>query len=30
MCDLKVGDTVEVIGPFGASFLMPNHPRATS
>ncbi len=26
MCDLKVGDTVEVIGPFGASFLMPNHP----
>ena len=28
MCDLKVGDTVEVIGPFGASFLMPNHPRS--
>ena len=26
MCDLKVGDKVEVIGPFGASFLMPNHP----
>jgi benzoyl-CoA 2,3-dioxygenase component A len=26
MCDLKVGDTVQVIGPFGASFLMPNHP----
>ena len=26
MCDLKVGDTVEVVGPFGASFLMPNHP----
>lgn len=28
MCDLKVGDTVDVIGPFGASFLMPNHPRS--
>lgn len=28
MCDLKIGDTVEVIGPFGASFLMPNHPRS--
>ena len=28
MCDLQVGDTVEVIGPFGNSFLMPNHPRS--
>ncbi|RZT97737.1 benzoyl-CoA 2,3-epoxidase subunit BoxA [Rivibacter subsaxonicus] len=28
MCDLKVGDSVQVIGPFGASFLMPNHPRS--
>jgi benzoyl-CoA 2,3-dioxygenase component A len=28
MCDLKVGDTVQVIGPFGASFLAPNHPRS--
>jgi benzoyl-CoA 2,3-dioxygenase component A len=28
MCDLAVGDRVEVIGPFGASFLMPNHPRS--
>ena len=28
MCDLNVGDKVEVIGPFGASFLMPNHPRS--
>jgi benzoyl-CoA 2,3-dioxygenase component A len=27
MCDLKIGDTVQVIGPFGSSFLMPNHPR---
>jgi benzoyl-CoA 2,3-dioxygenase component A len=25
MCDLKVSDQVEVIGPFGTSFLMPNH-----
>ena len=29
MCDLKVGDTVQVTGPFGTSFLMPNHPRST-
>ncbi len=28
MCDLKVGDQVEVIGPFGSSFLMPNHPKS--
>lgn len=28
MCDLKVGDTVQVIGPFGATFLMPNHPKS--
>ena len=28
MCDLQVGDTVQVIGPFGASFLMPNHPKS--
>jgi benzoyl-CoA 2,3-epoxidase subunit A len=28
MCDLKVGDTVHVIGPFGSSFLMPNHPKS--
>lgn len=25
LCDLEKGDTVRVIGPFGASFLMPNH-----
>jgi len=25
LCDLKTGDTVQVIGPFGSSFLMPNH-----
>jgi len=28
LCDLQVGDKVRVIGPFGASFLMPNHPRS--
>ncbi len=28
MCDLKVGDKVQVIGPFGGSFLMPNHPKS--
>jgi benzoyl-CoA 2,3-dioxygenase component A len=28
VCDLKVGDTVQVVGPFGQSFLMPNHPKS--
>jgi len=28
MCDLQVGDKVQVIGPFGTSFLMPNHPKS--
>jgi benzoyl-CoA 2,3-dioxygenase component A len=28
MCDVKVGDQVQVIGPFGSTFLMPNHPRS--
>jgi benzoyl-CoA 2,3-dioxygenase component A len=28
VCDLQVGDSVQVIGPFGTSFLMPNHPRS--
>jgi benzoyl-CoA 2,3-dioxygenase component A len=28
MCDLNVGDKVQVIGPFGTTFLMPNHPRS--
>ena len=27
VCDLKKGDTVQVIGPFGATFLMPNDAR---
>jgi benzoyl-CoA 2,3-dioxygenase component A len=28
VCDLQVGDKVQVIGPFGTSFLMPNHPKS--
>ena len=28
VCDLKKGDSVEVTGPFGATFLMPNDPTA--
>jgi len=28
LCDLKLGDKVQVIGPFGHSFLMPNHPKS--
>ncbi len=28
VCDLQVGDPVQVIGPFGTSFLMPNHPKS--
>ncbi|MDE2157303.1 MAG: benzoyl-CoA 2,3-epoxidase subunit BoxA [Burkholderiales bacterium] len=28
LCDLKVGEKVQVIGPFGTSFLMPNHPKS--
>jgi len=26
LCDAKVGEQVQVIGPFGSTFLMPNHP----
>jgi len=29
LCDLEKGATVEVIGPFGANFLMPNHPGSS-
>ena len=29
LCDLAKGDAVNVIGPFGASFLMPNHPGSS-
>lgn len=28
LCDVKIGDEVQVIGPFGSSFLMPNHPNS--
>ncbi|MEM7746860.1 MAG: benzoyl-CoA 2,3-epoxidase subunit BoxA [Pseudomonadota bacterium] len=28
VCDLKKGDTVELTGPFGATFLMPDDPQA--
>lgn len=28
VCDLKVGDSVQITGPFGTSFLMPNHPNS--
>jgi benzoyl-CoA oxygenase/reductase BoxA protein len=28
LCDLQRGDKVQVIGPFGNTFLMPNHPGA--
>lgn len=28
VCDLKRGDEVKVTGPFGSTFLMPNHPGA--
>jgi benzoyl-CoA 2,3-epoxidase subunit A len=29
MCDLKAGDKVQVIGPYGTTFLMPNHPGSS-
>jgi benzoyl-CoA 2,3-epoxidase subunit A len=29
LCDLAKGDQVKVIGPYGASFLMPNHPGSS-
>jgi benzoyl-CoA 2,3-dioxygenase component A len=28
LCDLERGDTVQVTGAFGSTFLMPNHPEA--
>ena len=28
LCDLKAGDEVRVVGPYGSTFLMPNHPGA--
>jgi benzoyl-CoA 2,3-dioxygenase component A len=29
MCDLKIGDAVKVVGPYGTSYLMPNHPGSS-
>lgn len=29
LCDLKRGDQVQVVGPYGTSFLMPNHPGSS-
>jgi len=29
LCDLTKGEQVKVIGPFGSSFLMPNHPGSS-
>jgi benzoyl-CoA 2,3-epoxidase subunit A len=28
LCDLKKGDKIPVVGPYGTTFLMPNHPGA--
>jgi benzoyl-CoA 2,3-dioxygenase component A len=28
LCDLKKGDTVDVVGPYGSTFLMPEDPQA--
>jgi benzoyl-CoA 2,3-epoxidase subunit A len=29
LCDLKAGDRVKVVGPYGDTFLMPNHPGSS-
>ena len=29
LCDLKKGDQVRVVGPYGVGFLMPNHPGSS-
>ncbi|RZT42351.1 benzoyl-CoA 2,3-epoxidase subunit BoxA [Cupriavidus agavae] len=29
LCDLAKGETVQVVGPFGSTFLMPNHGQAS-
>lgn len=29
LCDLKKGDQVQVVGPYGSAFLMPNHPGSS-
>lgn len=29
LCDLAIGDEVKVVGPYGTSYLMPNHPGSS-
>ena len=29
VCELKVGEQVQIVGPYGANFLMPNHPGSS-
>jgi benzoyl-CoA 2,3-dioxygenase component A len=29
LCDLRKGDRVQVVGPYGTTFLMPNHPGSS-
>ena len=29
LCDLRIGERVQVTGPYGSTFLMPNHPGAS-
>ncbi|MCL4799383.1 MAG: benzoyl-CoA 2,3-epoxidase subunit BoxA [Burkholderiales bacterium] len=29
LCDLRKGDQVKIVGPYGATFLMPNHPGSS-
>lgn len=29
VCDLEVGEQVKIVGPYGAHFLMPNHPGSS-
>lgn len=29
LCDLKKGERVQVVGPYGSTFLMPNHPGSS-
>jgi benzoyl-CoA 2,3-dioxygenase component A len=29
LCDLRIGDEVKVVGPYGSSYLMPNHPGSS-
>ena len=29
LCDLRKGDPVQVVGPYGTAFLMPNHPGSS-